>query len=113
VIAVALTEPIERHAGKIHLVTGPEALALSQVAETFSRVLGSSVRYVDLTDEQLKAGLLASGQRDWQATALVELNAYARHGHASVVTDTVERITGGPPRTLAQWVEAHAPAFRP
>jgi len=32
------------------------------------------VRYVDRTDEQLKAGLLASGQRDWQATALVELN---------------------------------------
>jgi uncharacterized protein YbjT (DUF2867 family) len=113
VIAAALTEPIERHAARIHLVTGPAALTFSEVAEAFSRVLGRTVRYVDLTDEQLKAGLLASGQRDWQATALVELNAYARQGHASVVTDTVERITGRPPRTLAQWVEAHAPAFRP
>jgi len=70
------------------------------------------VRYVDLTDEQLKAGLLASGQRDWQATALVELNSYARQGHASVVTDTVERVGGRPARTLEHWAQDHAAAFR-
>jgi len=112
VIAAALTEPIDRHAGRIHLVTGPMALTFAQVAETLSRVLGRQLRYVDLTDEQLKAGLLASGQRDWQATALVELNTYARQGHASVVTDTVERTTGRPARMLEQWARDHAAAFR-
>jgi hypothetical protein len=56
---------------------------------------------------------LASGQRDWQATALIELNRYARQGHASVVTDTVERITGHAARTLLQWVQDHAAALRP
>jgi hypothetical protein len=70
------------------------------------------VRYVDLTDEQLKAGLLASGQRDWQATAVVELNTYARQGHASVVTDTVERVGGRAARPLEQWVREHATTFR-
>ncbi len=113
VIAATLTEPIDRHAGKIHLVTGPVALTFARVAETFSRVLGRSVRYVNLTDVQLKAGLLASGQRDWQATALVELNTYARQGHASVVTDTVERITSRAARTVEQWAQDHAAAFRP
>jgi uncharacterized protein YbjT (DUF2867 family) len=112
VIAATLTDPIDRHVGRIHLVTGPAALTFAQVAETFSRVLRRPVRYVDLTDEQLKAGLLASGQRDWQATALVELNSYARQGHASVVTDTVERVGGRAARTLQQWVQDHAAAFR-
>jgi uncharacterized protein YbjT (DUF2867 family) len=35
VIAAALTEPIDRHAGRVHLVTGPAALTFAQVAETF------------------------------------------------------------------------------
>jgi uncharacterized protein YbjT (DUF2867 family) len=112
VIVAALTDPIDRHAGRIYLVTGPAALTFAQVADTLSRVLGRPVRYVDLTDEQLKAGLMASGQRDWQATALVELNTYARQGHASVVTDTVERVGGRVARTLAQWAEDHAGALR-
>jgi uncharacterized protein YbjT (DUF2867 family) len=112
VIARTLSEPIDRHAGRIHLVMGPAALTYAQVAETLSRVLGRSVRYVDLTDEQLKTGLKASGQSDLQATALVELNRYARQGHASVVTDTVERITGRRARTLERWAQDHAAAFR-
>ncbi len=92
---------------------GPAALTFAQVAETVSRVLGRSVRHVDLTDEQLKAGLLASGQPDWQATALVELNTYARQGHASVVTDTVHRVGGRAARPLEQWARDHAVAFGP
>jgi hypothetical protein len=87
-------------------------VTLAQVAEIFSRVLGQSIRYVDLTDEQLKAGLLASGQSEWQATALVELNGYARQGHASVVTDTVVRVGGRAARTVDQWVQEHAAPFR-
>ncbi len=112
VIAATLTEPIDRHAGRVYLVTGPAAVTFAHIAETLSRVLGRPVRYVDLADDQWKAGLLASGQGDWQATALVELNTYARQGHASVVTYTVQRITGRPARTLEQWSQEHAPAFR-
>jgi uncharacterized protein YbjT (DUF2867 family) len=33
VIAAALTEPIERHAGRVHLVTGPTALTFAEVAD--------------------------------------------------------------------------------
>ena len=111
VIATALAEPIDRHAGLIHLVTGPAAVTFTEIAETFTRVLGAAVRHADLTDEALKDGLRSSGQPEWQATALVELNRYARHGHASVVTDTVRRVTGHPAIPLEQWVRDHAAAF--
>src|SRR5262249_18264197 len=112
VITATLTEPLDRHAGRIHLVTGPAPVTFDQIATVCSRVIGKPVRYVNLTDDQLKAGLLASGQSEWQATALLELNAYARQGHASVVTDTVQRLTGRPARTLEEWFRDHASAFR-
>jgi uncharacterized protein YbjT (DUF2867 family) len=111
VIATTLAEPLDRHAGRIHLLTGPAALTFDQVAELFTRVLQKPVRYLNLSDEQLKAGLLGAGQSEWQATALVELNTYARQGHASVVTNTVARITGKPARSLEQWLREHAEAF--
>ena len=40
VIAATLREPIDRHAGQIHLVTGPAALTFSQIAETLARAVG-------------------------------------------------------------------------
>jgi uncharacterized protein YbjT (DUF2867 family) len=111
VITVALTEPVDRHAGTVHLVTGPAAVTFAEVADTLSRVLAIPVRYVDLTDEQLKAGMIGGGQPEWLATALVELNVYARQGHASVVTDTVERVTGRAPRTIEEWAREHVSVF--
>src|SRR5262247_2972536 len=112
VIVAALTDPPDRHAGQVHLVTGPAALSFDDVAGIFSRLLQRPVRYQPLSDEQLRTGLLAAGQSEWQAAALVELNTYARQGHASVVTDTVERITGRPASTLEQWLRDHAAAFQ-
>ena len=112
VIVATLTDPIDRHAGRIHLVTGPTALTFDEIAEGLTRVLGRSIRHVGITDDQLKAGLLASGQSEWLATGTVELNTYARQGHVSVVTDTVERIGGKPARTLEEWARDHAAAFR-
>jgi len=112
VITTTLTDPVDRHADCIHLVTGPAALSFDQIAETFARVLGRPVRHQNLEDDQLRAGLLAAGQSEWQATALVELNTYARQGHASVVTDTIDRITGRPARPLEQWLRDHEALFR-
>src|SRR5262249_60626727 len=111
--AARWSEPSVRHAGCVHLVTGPAAIAFPEVAETLTRVLGRPVHYVDLTDEQLKTSLLASAQSEWQATALIELNTYARQGHASVVTDTVERVTGQAARSFEEWARDHIAALRP
>ena len=72
-----------------------------------------SPHYFYPTDKEPVGG--SGGQvcrANWQATALVELNTYARQGHASVVTDTVERVGGRPARTLEQWAQDHAAVFR-
>src|SRR5262245_61721697 len=61
VVATTLAEPLDRHAGRIHLLTGPAALTFDQVAELFTRVLKKQVRYLKLSAAQVKAGLIGAG----------------------------------------------------
>jgi uncharacterized protein YbjT (DUF2867 family) len=102
VAAVALTE--DGHAGRTHDVTGPEALSYADVAAKLSRALGREVAYVDVPDDAVRDALLGFGLDAWFAAALVGLyQDYRRSGtdgYAAAVTDTVERLTGRPPRTL-------------
>ncbi|MGA2335945.1 MAG: hypothetical protein WA383_04095 [Terriglobales bacterium] len=46
------------------------------------------------------------------ADALLDLQRFYREGKASVMTDTVERLTGHRPITFDQFVRDYAFAFR-
>jgi uncharacterized protein YbjT (DUF2867 family) len=102
VAAIVLTEP--GHAGAHYDVTGPEALSYADVAGKLSRALGRQVAYVDAPDEAVRDALLGAGLSAWFADALVGLyQDYRRSGtdgYAAQVTDTVERLTGRPARSL-------------
>jgi uncharacterized protein YbjT (DUF2867 family) len=102
VASVVLTEA--GHAGASYDVTGPEALSYDDVAAKLSGALGRQVAYVDTPDDTVREGLLGMGLDQWFADALVGLYQDYRDsgadGYASAVTDTVERLTGQPPRTL-------------
>src|SRR5262249_62309881 len=63
VIATILTEPLDRHAGRLHLLTGPAARTFDQVAGLFTRVLPKPVRYLNLSEEPLKARRVPAGLR--------------------------------------------------
>lgn len=102
VAAVLLTEP--GHEGEEHDVTGPQALSYNDVAEALSSTMGRQIGYVDVTDDAVRQTLLGFGIGEWMAGALVDLyQDYRRSGtdgYAARVTDTVERLTGRPARTL-------------
>ena len=67
VAAAALTEPVDRHAGEIYLVTGPERLTFGDIAERFSRVVGRSVRHVDVPVAAYKDTMMReAGMPEWQ-----------------------------------------------
>jgi uncharacterized protein YbjT (DUF2867 family) len=99
---VVLSE--NRHAGARYDITGPEALSYHDVAAKLSSALGREITYVDAPDDAVRSALLGFGLDAWFADALVGLfQEYRRSGtdgYASVVTDTVERVTGRPPRSL-------------
>jgi uncharacterized protein YbjT (DUF2867 family) len=92
--------------GGAHDVTGPEALSYSEIATKLSSSLGREVAYADAPDDSVREALAGFGLGDWQVDALVDLfQDYKRSGtdgYAAQVTDTVERLTGRPPRTLDQ-----------
>jgi uncharacterized protein YbjT (DUF2867 family) len=102
VAAVVLTQP--GHVGAHYDVTGPEALSYHDVAAKLSDSLGRAVSYVDAPDDAVREGLLGAGLDEWFAGALVGLyQDYRRSGsdgYAARVTDTVERLTGRPARSL-------------
>jgi uncharacterized protein YbjT (DUF2867 family) len=102
VAAVALTEP--GHEYQEYEVTGPEALSYADVAAEISEVQGRKVAYIDVDDDATRKVLLGYGAGEWLAGALVDLyQDYRRSGldgYASDVTDTVDRLTGRPARSL-------------
>lgn len=104
VAATILTTP--GHEGQTYELTGPEALSYDDVAAKLSQVQGRKVTYVDTPDDVVRQALRGFGLPEWLVGALIDLyQDYRRSGtdgYAAQVTDTIERLTGSPPRTLDQ-----------
>ena len=109
VAATALTTAA--HAGKAYVLTGPEALSYSDVAERLSRILGRTITYKDVPLEVMRERLLASGMPEWHVDVQVDFSTALSAGHASAVTNTVEAVTGRPARTLEQFIREHVVLF--
>ncbi|MEV6055998.1 hypothetical protein [Streptomyces sp. NPDC052107] len=84
----------EGHDGRVHDLTGPEALTYAEVADEFSHVLGRPVRYVGLPDDEARAAMLRGGMPEFHVDALMEVARAYREGGAETVTSTVPDITG-------------------
>ncbi len=113
VAAVVLTEP--GHAGASYDVTGPEALSYADAAAKLTTAMGRPVSYVAVPDEPVREALLGFGLTPWFADALIGLyQDYRRSGtdgYAAQVTDTVQRLTGRPARTLDELLGEIASSF--
>ena len=107
VAAAALTEP--GHTGAEHALSGPEPLTPGAQVATLATVLARPLRYEPLADEQARAAMAA----DTPAPYVDAFFRFYSDGEFddSPVLDTVERITGRPPRRFEQWTRAHAAAF--
>ncbi|HEY3502369.1 MAG TPA: NmrA family NAD(P)-binding protein [Actinocatenispora sp.] len=107
VLAAALLD--DGHEGATYRPTGPVAIARRDAVAALGAALGRPVRFVELTPEQARerwAGTYPSVVIDW----FLEMGRNP-DGNAWVSPD-VERITGRPGRTYAEWAVAHAAEFR-
>jgi len=109
----ALTEP--GHAGAHYDVTGPEALSYADVAAKLTSAMGRRISYVAAPDDAVRKALLGAGLTEWFAGALVGLyQDYRRSGtdgYAAQVTETCQRLTGRPARSLDGLLGEIAPTF--
>ena len=83
-----------------HVLTGPEALSWSDVAELVSRARGRTVRHEAVDAEELTRRWVAAGAPEGFARSLAALDAAVARGAEDRTTDTVQRLTGRPPRAL-------------
>ncbi|GAA4056937.1 NAD(P)H-binding protein [Streptomyces shaanxiensis] len=107
VAAHALRSP--GHEGRVHTVTGPEALLPADRVRILGETLGRELRTVGLTDEEARTAMGAHFPAPY-------VDAFFRFFvdgilDESVVLPTVREITGRAPRTFEQWARAHADAF--
>ncbi|MEV6954213.1 SDR family oxidoreductase [Streptomyces sp. NPDC051183] len=89
--------------GETHLITGPEAITFSEVAQQLSTALGRTVEYVAVPDEAALAGMLGAGLPPWLAEGVVGIFQLLREGANADTTDSVRRLTGHAPRPVADF----------
>jgi uncharacterized protein YbjT (DUF2867 family) len=107
VAATILTDPGPE--GVAHTLSGPAPLRPADQIDTLAAVLGRPLRYEPLADEQARLEMAA----DTPAPFIDAFFRFYSDGEFddSPVLDTVQQITGHPPRRFEQWARAHAQAF--
>lgn len=109
VAVVALTE--DGHAGRTYPITGPEALTPAERVRLIGEAVGREVGFEQLDEDQERERLRSYGYPEDYVEFGIRL-ATDPPAQAPVVHPTVERVTGRPARTFAQWAVENADAFR-
>ena len=110
VIREVLTKP--GHENKSYDMTGPELLTFTEIAEKFSKILGTHVEFIDQPLEEFGELLRTIGLSEWRVDAVCkELEAIGA-GVVDHTTDTIEELLGRPPISLEQYITDHLDQFQ-
>lgn len=75
-------------------------------------LLGKPIQYVDIPPIAAKLFMLKSAMDKTLVSALMEMLASLRKNEGAIVSDTVQQITGNPPRKFEAWCREHIEAFQ-
>jgi len=100
------------HEEKIYTLTGPAALGIAEVAQILSEVASREFKYVDVSEDAARDGMLQAGLPKWQVEALMELHAINKQNRWSAVTADIEKVTDTGPTDFARFARDHAEKFR-
>ncbi|WP_248963665.1 SDR family oxidoreductase [Sphaerisporangium perillae] len=127
VAAVALAE--DGHAGETYTITGPEVLTPRDKIRILAGATGRDLRFEELSPDETRKQWVEEGrlpemllfkvfgddpQIGHRERVEFLLQVYGSdHEIGSTVTGVVEKVTGRPARTFAEWAAEHADGFRP
>ena len=101
-----------QHDGATYVVTGSEALSYQEVAERLGNKLGKQVRYLDITANEARGRLQATGSSPVMIEATLELwDACASNLINVAPTNVVHELTGRAPRSLEDFVADYRSRF--
>ncbi|SDP35235.1 hypothetical protein [Lentzea jiangxiensis] len=98
------------HGGRTYTLTGPEALTVPDQVAAIAAATGREIRYVEQSEEEARAGMLAAGRPAEVVDLLLDWKRDMPAVGYTVVRD-VEDVLGRPARSFASWAREHAGAF--
>lgn len=110
VAAAALTE--DGHSGKAYVLTGPQAISHGEACEILSRASGREIRYVPVTEDDMRGVLRSQGMREEGIAEMARLFQLVRDGACEAVSADVEFVLDRPPISFAQFAEDYAELLR-
>lgn len=112
VVQILLSEDPAKHIGQRYLLSGGELFTGRKVASLIGEVTGKEIDYVPIpvevwTDAMKKDPYI----NDFLAEHLAEFSKDIATGSFNIVNNTVEELTGHPPRTFREYIEANKAVF--
>jgi NAD(P)H dehydrogenase (quinone) len=99
------------HEDRVYDITGPELVTQAQVAALAAEISGRPVVPVAIDDEEATQSLIAVGLPADVAKAIASFGTAIREGVLEVLSSHVEDLTGRPPRSLGDVLEANRSAL--
>jgi len=108
---LAVAKNPSKHAGKVYTLTVRETRSGAEVAAALSKALGREIKYVAVTDEQLRAHLKSAGLPQWHIDRFSELNTIVSQGWGANTATDLKDLTGRDGISFEQWAMENASAF--
>jgi uncharacterized protein YbjT (DUF2867 family) len=110
--AIILADPA-RHAEKIYELNGPQAFNYTEVAAMLAKIIGSTVKFVNIPEQAQREAMLGAQMPEWQVHALLDLQRYYTvEKKGAELTATLENLLGRPALRLEQYLAENKDNFR-
>lgn len=112
VIAALLADP-KPHIGKTYHLTGPQSENMHVFAQEYSKALGRTVTFADISVETWRDGLLKRGLPPHLVHHLATMADLHRAGRYDRMSDDVFTLTSQTPLSVQEFIRKHAAKFTP
>lgn len=111
VATAVLTAPSD-HNGQMYDLSGPESVTFDDLAERFSKALGTTVTHVSPPLSAVAAQAAAAGAPEWMQRHRTEgMAIHATDSTVGEVSADVERVTGRPATDVDSFIADHKAMF--
>ncbi len=110
VVAAVLADP-QPHIGKIYHLTGPQSENLHFFAQEYSKALGRTITFQDISVETWRDGLLERGLPVHVVNHVATMADLHRAGRYGRMSDDVRTLTGRAPLSVKDFVRKNAATF--
>ena len=108
----AILADYTKHEGKSYDITS-NCFTNAELAAAFTEALGKEVKYVQVSLDAIKQGMMSKGVPEWQAEALLEqLKSIEDRGGLKGDLSVFESLIGEKPMSMKAWVTKNAAGFK-